>query len=87
MEPWEEKLSCAVACCRCNAGLKSSDKRILSVYDHEPICMECKSQEEQRPDYETVSREAIGSCMADTEVQYGDPRGYCFHHFYPFTCK
>lgn len=87
MEKWEEKLSCAVTCHRCHAGLKSSDKRILSAYDHEPICMACKSQEEQRPDYETVSREAIGSCLVDTELQYGDPRGYCFHHFYPFTCK
>jgi hypothetical protein len=24
--------------------------------------------------------------MADTEIQYSDPGGYCFHHFYPYTC-
>jgi len=87
MEQWEEKLSCAIVCNRCNGALKSTDQRILSVYDHEPICMSCKTEEENREDYESVSRNAIGSCMADTELQYGDPRGYCFHHFYPFTCK
>jgi hypothetical protein len=25
--------------------------------------------------------------MAETELLYGDPSGYCFHHFYPFTCR
>ena len=29
----------------------------------------------------------IGQCLAETELLYGDPGGYCFHHFYPFTCK
>ncbi len=87
MDQWEEALSCAIKCSRCDAGLKSNDKRILSVYDHNPICLACKAEEEQRQDYETVSRNAIGSCMAETEVLYGDPQGYCFHHFYPFTCK
>ena len=24
--------------------------------------------------------------MIETEVMYGDPGGYCFFHFYPFTC-
>lgn len=87
MDQWEEKLSCAVACQRCNAALKPRDKRILSVYDHEPICMACKRAEEQQPDYETVSRQTIGTCMAETELLYSDPSGYCYHHFYPFTCK
>jgi hypothetical protein len=87
MDQWEEKLACALVCQRCNGGLKAEDPRILSVYDHEPICMNCKAAEEKRDDYETVSRDAIGSCMAETEVMYGDPKGYCFHHFYPFTCK
>jgi hypothetical protein len=87
MDQWEEKLACALVCQRCNGGLKPEDPRILSVYDHEPICMNCKAAEEKRDDYETVSRDAIGSCMAETEVMYGDPKGYCFHHFYPFTCK
>ena len=87
MDKWEEKLSCALACHRCNTGLGPRDKRILSVYDHEPICLACKKEEEARPDYESVSREAIGTCMADTELMYSDPGGYCLHHFYPFTCK
>ena len=87
MDKWEEKLTCALACHRCNASLGPQDRRILSVYDHEPLCLACKKQEEQQPDYESVSREMIGTCMAETEVMYGDPGGYCFHHFYPFTCK
>jgi hypothetical protein len=87
MDKWEEKLSCALACRRCNTRLNPEDGRILSVYDHEPVCLACKKEEERRPDYESVSRETIGACMADTEVMYSDPGGYCFHHFYPFTCK
>ena len=81
---WEERLSCATTCSRCN---KELDKRIFSVYDHQPICMECKKEEEARPDYEEVSKGMIGQCMAEIEQFYGDPGGYCFHHFYPFTCK
>jgi hypothetical protein len=84
---WEEQLTCALACHRCNAALGAQDKRILSVYDHQPICMPCKKAEEQRPDYESVSRQMIGSCMAETETMYSDPGGYCYHHFYPFACK
>ena len=87
MDQWQEKLSCALACSRCGVGLGPEAARILSVYDHEAICMDCKKAEEQRPDYEEVSRQAIGFCMAETEVMYGDPQGYCFHHFYPYTCK
>jgi hypothetical protein len=66
--------------------MKPDELRILSVYDHEAICMECKKEEEKRPDYEKVSRETIGQCMIDTEIQWGDPEGYCYHHFYPFRC-
>jgi hypothetical protein len=83
---WEKKLACATQCPRCNAKLKPADQRILSVFDHLPICMPCKRQEEQRPDYEQVSKEAIGQCMIDIELSQGDPGGYCYHHFYPFTC-
>lgn len=86
MDQWKEKLSCALACHHCRATLKANDQRILSVYDHEPICMACKAEEEKRDDYESVSRDTIGTCLAETEVMYGDPQGYCFHHFYPFTC-
>jgi hypothetical protein len=85
-DPWEENLACAVQCSRCHAGLRGDDKRILSVYDHQPICMECKGKEEKETDYEDVSKSLIGTCMAETEVLYGDPQGYCFYHFYPFTC-
>ncbi len=28
----------------------------------------------------------VFQCLIDTEIAYGDPGGYCFHHFYPFTC-
>jgi hypothetical protein len=87
MDQWEKKLTCALACHRCDAELKPDMPRILSVYDHEPICMGCKKAEEGRDDYEAVSRETIGSCMAESEVLYGDPQGYCLHHFFPFTCK
>jgi hypothetical protein len=85
-ESWKEKLSCATACHRCNRKLNPKDPRILSVFDHEAICMPCKREEEKRPDYEEVSKEAIGVCLADVEIAYGDPGGYCYHHFYPFTC-
>jgi len=83
---WKEKLSCATECHRCHHPLGPKDTRILSVYAHEPLCMPCKREEEKRPDYEPVSKEAIGTCLADVEVAYGDPGGYCFPHFYPLTC-
>lgn len=85
-EVWAEKLVCATHCQRCERSLGAGDQRILSVYDHEPICMQCKNEEEQRADYEQVSKGMIGQCLIDTEMQYGDPEGYCFHHFYPFKC-
>ncbi len=86
-EKWEEDLKCAIKCGRCSAGLKPEDERILSVYDHEPICMACKREEEKRPDYTEVSKQMIGQCMADTEAMWSDPGGYCYHHFYGYTCK
>ena len=85
-DKWEELVSCAVQCSRCDGKLAPSDERILSVYDHQPICMPCKKEEEKRPDYEAVSKKTIGQCMADTELQYSDPGGYCYHHFYPYKC-
>ena len=87
MDKWESKLSCALTCHRCNIALGHQDRRILSVYDHEPLCLDCKKKEEQQPDYEEVSRRMVGTCMAETEVMYSDPGGFCFHHFYPFSCK
>ena len=49
-DPWEHELSCAVACNRCNAKLAAGDQRILSVVDHQPICLACKRAEEKQPD-------------------------------------
>ena len=86
-ENWEKQLACAVGCQRCGKPLKEKDQRLLSVYDHEPICMSCKAAEEQQPDYEDVSRMMIAECMAKTNKPYGDPASYCFHHFCPFRCK
>lgn len=86
-DPWEKDLSCATTCRRCDRRLVASDLRILSVYDHRPICMPCKAAEEKRSDYAEVSKHMIGTCMIESEVIYGDPGGYCFHHFYPFSCE
>ncbi len=86
-QTWEKALSCAVSCAACNKALAQDEKRILSVYDHRPICMACKEKEQARPDYEDASKNMIGQCMIDTEMAQGDPGGYCFYHFYPFTCK
>jgi len=83
---WENVLSCAVQCSRCAKALAPNDRRILSVYDHLAICMACKNEEESRDDYAEVSKSMIGRCMIDTEIMYGDPGGFCYHHFYPYTC-
>ena len=86
-DTWQDVLSCAIACSRCNGNMSADAPRILSVYDHQAICMTCKAAEEKRDDYAEASKEMIGQCMIDTEVMYGDPGGYCYYHFYPFTCK
>ncbi len=85
-DQWEKALSCAEKCTNCEAILEKRDQRVLSVYTHAPICLNCKQAEEQRPDYEETSKNMIGQCMAETELLYSDPQGYCFYHFYPFTC-
>ncbi len=86
-ENWQERISCATKCSRCDKKLGPQDQRIFSVYDHEPICMECKKKEEQQADYEEVSKRVIGECMADVELKYSDPEGYCYKHFYPHKCE
>jgi hypothetical protein len=73
---WEKELSCANHCKRCNQAIEEKDRRILSVYDHLPICMQCKQEEEKRPDFDDASK----------QMPYGDPASYCFHHFCPFKC-
>ena len=86
MADWKEKLMCATECARCNRKLKGSDKRILSSYDHEAICIRCKSDEEKRPDYEEVSKRMIGQCQTETDLKQSDPEGFCFNHFYAYRC-
>jgi len=85
-DTWAENLSCATHCYRCDIGLAPTDQRILSAYDHKPICMACKQTEEEKSDYEEVSKQMIGQCLIDTEMEYSDPQGFCYHHFYPFKC-
>lgn len=85
-DSWEKELTCAIKCPRCDKSFASQDQRILSVYDHQPICMACKQVEEKRPDYEDVSKNMIGQCLIDTEMAYSDQGGFCYHHFYPYKC-
>ena len=85
-DDWKEILACAIACSGCQKALASQDLRILSSYTHKPICMDCKSEEEQKPDYAEISQQMIGQCMAESEILYGDLGSYCYHHFYPYKC-
>lgn len=82
----EEKISCATLCERCDKDLTPQDMRILSVYDHKTICVECKKAEENRPDYAQVSKDMISQCLVETEQQWADPENYCFYHFNYFHC-
>lgn len=84
---WEKELACAGICTRCAQPLVSKDRRILSVMDHQPICLACKQAEEKRPDYADLSKQMLAECIGRTGKPYGDAAGYCFHHFCPFTCK
>jgi hypothetical protein len=84
---WEKKLACITECSRCKKSLDHKDQRILSVYDHEAICMQCKTGEEQRADYKETPKTMVRECMVDVELMRSDPGGYCFHHFYPYTCQ
>lgn len=86
MENWAKQLSCAEHCSRCDKSLTAKDRRFLSVIDHQPICVDCKKEEEKRPDYEDASRQMMAECMEQTGKPYGDTAGYCFHHFCPFKC-
>ncbi|MGD8252558.1 MAG: hypothetical protein PVH30_09120 [Desulfobacterales bacterium] len=85
-EDWKQQLECAISCSSCSSSIGPKDLRILSAYTHKPICMPCKKKEEEREDYPEISKKMIGSCMADSEILYGDPGAFCYHHFYPFKC-
>ncbi len=86
MEDWKEKILCAIQCSRCHSRLKPTDKRILSCYDHEAICIRCKKDEEARPDYEEVAKRMIGQCISEIELKQFDPEAYCYNHFYAYRC-
>jgi hypothetical protein len=86
-EQWEKNLACASRCERCGEMLGKKSERVLSVFDHQPICLACKRAEETRPDYQDQSKKMIAGCIAATGKPYGDAASYCFHHFLPFTCK
>jgi len=87
MSDWEKQLACAARCAVCGAGLQQKDPRILSVITHEVICMDCKGDEEQRPDYADRAKAMISDCLNASGRPYGSPEGYCFHHFCRFTCR
>lgn len=84
---WEKQLSCASRCQRCGNPLGRTEQRILSVFDHRPVCMACKQAEEVRADYPDQSKQMIADCIGTTGRPYGETASYCFHHFLPFTCK
>jgi hypothetical protein len=86
MDEWEKELSCTAQCSDCQKELKSDDRRILSVYTHTPICLICKQAEEKRTDYGDASKAMIAECIDKTGKPYGNPQGYCFHHFMPYKC-
>lgn len=86
MDQWEKELSCAGLCTACGKALKPRERRILSVYDHGVICMACKALEEKKTDYEDASKAMIARCIEQTDRPYGDPGGFCFHHFCPYKC-
>ena len=85
-DQWEKDLACAEICSRCNSKIDHNEQRILSVYTHTPICMQCKQEEEKNPDYADTSKQMISQCLEETSRPYGNPGGYCFHHFCPFKC-
>jgi len=86
-DEWKKELSCAVNCSKCDAELSEGDERILSMYDHRVICMDCKQEEERKSDYKDTAMGMIAGCLEKTGKPYGDPEGYCFHHFAPYRCK
>ncbi|MGD8343770.1 MAG: hypothetical protein PVF71_01355 [Desulfobacterales bacterium] len=87
MENWEKQLSCAQKCNRCGKSLSNKERRILSIFDHQPICLDCKKEEEKKSDYEDASRQMMAECTQQAGRPYGDTASYCFHHFVPFKCS
>ncbi|SEM61561.1 hypothetical protein SAMN04489760_1273 [Syntrophus gentianae] len=86
-DPCKEKIMCLSHCPRCDRPLKVKDERILSVYDHEPICMRCKSEEEKRHDYGEILQKMFWHCMINVQMAQGDPGRYYYNHFYTYKCQ
>ena len=86
MDQWEKNLACADRCGVCGGTLLPKDRRVLSIYTHRPICLACKRKEERRLEYADMSKAMIAECIETTGKPYGDPGGYCFHHFCPYKC-
>ncbi len=84
---WQKTLSCASRCRSCGNPLAPKDERVLSVFDHHPICTACKQAEETRPDYPDQAKQVVADCIGATGKPYGDTASYCFHHFVPFKCR
>jgi hypothetical protein len=80
----KQKNACANRCPRCETPFSPGDQRILSVYDHQAICMECKNKEVHASNYQQFSKSMIKQCMLNTELTMADPGDYCYHHFYPY---
>ncbi|MGD0022967.1 MAG: hypothetical protein ABSC54_11810 [Smithellaceae bacterium] len=85
-DDWKQKIMCAIECFRCHKSLSLRDERILSCYDHEAICMDCKRREEKLPDYKAISGEILAQCSVEVELTQSDPGSYCHSHFYPYKC-
>jgi hypothetical protein len=62
----------------------------LSCAEHCIRCNKSLTAKDRRflsvVDYEDASRQMMAECMEQTGKPYGDPAGYCFHHFCPFKC-
>ncbi len=58
-------------CDRCGKDL--SGGRIMSMYNEDCICMECKEKETMRPDYKEVSRKDMDKSLRTYQinVKYG----------------
>ena len=69
-DQWENNLLCAIVCSQCEGKLPPNQKRILSVYDHQPICLACKQVEESKSDYAEISKQMIGNRYYCSELDW-----------------
>lgn len=81
---WEKLLEFAEYCAICSEQFRGNDQRILSVYLHQPICMECKKEEEGQKDYTEASKVMLSECIYRAGQPYEEPESYCLYHFTPY---